>query len=293
MNSPRTLMLVGAHPDDESFGMGATLAKYTAEGIKAYYVCATGGEAGTVEPRFLEGYSSVFELRCAEMKKAAEALGLAGVLYLGYRDSGMPGWDDNRHPDALMNASVDEAAGRLVRIMREIKPQVVITHDPNGGYNHPDHIATHKITMKAFYACGDNRQYPETGPAYQPAKLYYLVRSHRLLKIMIKVLSFFGSNVHKFGRNQDIDLTKIVAHEYPIHAYVRLTKTAMETRIKAAACHASQGGGRPPGRGPGLFGFVNMVNNLGNRLFGYRDFFMREYPAVKSKKRENDLFAGI
>ncbi len=293
MNSSKILMFVGAHPDDETFGMGATLAKYAADGIKVYYVCATGGEAGSVEPHYLEGYKSIYDLRCAEMRAAEQVLGLAGVIYLGYRDSGMQGSADNQNPAALINAPLDEAAGRLIKIMREIKPQVVITHDPTGGYNHPDHIATHKLTLKAFMECVEKKQYTDIGPDYQPQKLYYGVRSHRLLKVMIKTMSLFGRNVHKFGRNHDIDLTKMVEHEYPIHAYVKLTRSAMETRIKAAACHASQGGGRPPGRGPGLFGFVNSLNNINNRLFGYKDFFMREYPPVKNKRRESDLFEGI
>jgi LmbE family N-acetylglucosaminyl deacetylase len=293
MNSAKTLMFVGAHPDDETFGMGATLAKYTADGVKVFYVCATGGEAGSVEPHYLKNYSSIYDLRCAEMKAAAKVLGLSGVFYLGFRDSGMQGSADNKNPAALMNAPVEEAAGRLVDILRQVKPQVVITHDPSGGYNHPDHIATQRLTLKAFMASGDKNQYRKSGPPYQPAKLYYGVRSHRLMKVMIKIMSLFGRNVHKFGRNHDIDLAKMVDHEYPINAYVRLTKAAMETRFKAAACHASQGGGRPPGRGPGLFGFVNAISNINNRLFGYKDYFMREYPPVKNKQLESDLFEGI
>jgi LmbE family N-acetylglucosaminyl deacetylase len=286
-------MFVGAHPDDETFGMGSTLAQYALDGVKVYYVCATGGEAGTVEPQYLKGYQSVFDLRFAEMKAAAQVLNLAGVIYLGYRDSGMQGWEANKHPQALMNAPLEEAAAKLVKILREIRPQVVITHDPSGGYYHPDHIATHQITVAAFKACGDKSRYPGAGAAYQPQKLYYGVRSHRLLKIMIKVLSLFGRNVHKFGRNHDIDLTKMVENEYPIHAYVKLTKRAMDIRIKAAACHASQGGGRPPGRGPGLMGFVTMIANINNRFFGYKDYFMREFPPVTGKHRESDLFEGI
>jgi LmbE family N-acetylglucosaminyl deacetylase len=293
MNSTRTLIFAGAHPDDETFGMGATLAKYAAEGVKVYYVCCTGGEAGTVEPQYLKGYQSIFDLRQAEMKGAAQVLGLAGVIYLGYRDSGMQGSEDNKNPAALVNAPLDEAAGRMVKILRELRPQVVITHDPSGGYNHPDHIATYQLTLKAFTAAGDKALYPQFGAPYQPQKLYYGVRSHRVLKVMIKIMSLFGRNVHKFGRNHDIDLTKIVEHEYPIHAYVRLTTKDMETRLKAGACHASQGGGRPPGRGQGLMGLANSLAMINTRLFGYKDYFMREYPPVKNKRREKDLFEGL
>jgi len=293
MNQDRTLVFVGAHPDDETFGMGATLAKYVAEGVKVYYICATRGEAGSVEPRYLKDYASIAELRCAELSAAAKELRLAGVYYLNYRDSGMNGSKDNQNPSALFNAPIEQVAERIVKIFRELKPDVVITHDPSGGYNHPDHIATHKATVKAFYACNDPLQYPENGMTYQPKKLYYGVRSRRLLKIMIKLMGIFGSNVHKYGRNHDIDLTKMTEINYPIHAVIKLPKSAMETRIKAAACHASQGGGRQSSRGNGVMGFANSVYNLKNRIYGYQDSFMREYPVFKGGRKEKDLFEGI
>jgi N-acetyl-1-D-myo-inositol-2-amino-2-deoxy-alpha-D-glucopyranoside deacetylase/mycothiol S-conjugate amidase len=293
MNHPRTLIFVGAHPDDETFGMGATLAKYAAAGVKVYYICCTGGEAGTVEPQYMQGYHSIAELRRTELTKAAEVLQLSGVFYLGYRDSGMAGSADNQNPQAFINAPSDEVAGRIVKIFRELQPEVVVTHDPSGGYNHPDHIMAHKATVTAFKACGDINKYPETGPVFQPARLYYGVRSHRMLKLVIRIMRLFGRNVHKFGRNKDIDLTRMVQFEYPIHAYVKLSKKDMAIRQKAAACHASQGGGMPLSRGGGVMGFVNGLFMLSNRLFGYKDFFMRAYPEPKGKRRESDLFQGI
>jgi LmbE family N-acetylglucosaminyl deacetylase len=293
MNKQKTLIFFGAHPDDESFGMGAVLAKYAASGVKVYYVCATRGEAGTIDPEYMKGYADAAELRSAEMQCAAQVLGLTGVIYLGYRDSGMPGSEDNKNPKSLVLAPTEEAAGRIVKIMRDLQPDVVITHDPSGGYRHPDHIAVHNATVKAFYAAGDSLQYPEAGTAFQPGKLYYGVRSHRLLKFMVKTMAFFGQNTHKFGRNRDIDLAKMVEIEYPIHAYVRLNKEAMETRMKAAACHASQGGGRPMRRSMGIFGMVNSLNIAYSKVFGYRDYFMRAYPAPEGKRLESDLFQGI
>jgi LmbE family N-acetylglucosaminyl deacetylase len=293
MTTNQTLIFVGAHPDDETFGMGSTLAKYAAAGVKVYYVCATRGEAGSAEPEYLEGYASTAEMRCAEMASAAKVLNLAGVIYLGYRDSGMPGTPDNQNPDSLMQAPVEQVVARLVKIFRELKPDVVITHDPSGGYAHPDHIATHNATIKAFSAAGDPSAYPEAGPAFQPAKLYFGVRSHRLMKFMVKLMPLFGQNPHKFGRNGDIDLTKMVSVEYPIHAKVRLSKKDLEIRTKAAACHASQGGGRPPSRGRGMFGLVNSFFNITNRVLGYHDYFMRAYPQPNKRQRESDLFEGL
>ena len=155
MNKKNTLVFCGAHPDDESYGVGSTLAQYAAAGVKVYYVCSTGGEAGTVDPKFLRGYATIKDLRLAELKCAAQVLGLAGVIELGYRDSDMRGSESNKHPDALAMAPIDEIAKRIVKIIRDIKPEVIITHDSSGGYGHPDHIGTHNATVKAFQAAGD------------------------------------------------------------------------------------------------------------------------------------------
>ena len=108
-----------------------------------------------VKPEFMHGFENVGDMRWAELECAAAVLGLAGVIHLGYRDSGMAGSEDNKNPEALVNAPVEEVAGRIVKILRDIRPQVVVTHDPIGGYRHPDHIAVHNATVKAFYAAGD------------------------------------------------------------------------------------------------------------------------------------------
>ena len=146
----KTILAVLAHPDDESFGMGGTLALYARKGYDTYYVCATRGEAGTVDEEFLDGFKDTAELRTEELNRAAKILGLKGVFFLGYRDSGMPGMDANKHPDAQVNHSIDEVAGKVVRYIRELKPDIVLTFDPIGGYKHPDHIHIHNATVLAF-----------------------------------------------------------------------------------------------------------------------------------------------
>src|SRR3989338_7052201 len=114
MNKQRTLVFAGGHPDDETFGLGGTLAQYASAGVKVYYVSATRGEVGTVSPELLKGGKSPGDVRWAELECAAKTLGLAGVIHLGYRDSGMPGSDDNRHPQALAAALLTEVTARLV-----------------------------------------------------------------------------------------------------------------------------------------------------------------------------------
>jgi N-acetyl-1-D-myo-inositol-2-amino-2-deoxy-alpha-D-glucopyranoside deacetylase len=284
MNAPQTLVLTGAHPDDESFGVGGTLAQYAAAGFKVYYICGTRGEAGEVTPESMQGYASIADLRSNELKCAAQALGLADVIYLGYRDSGMAGSEDNKHPQALAAAPVEQVAGRIVEAIRKLKPEVIITSDPLGGYGHPDHIAIHNATVMAFKAAGDQQQYAESGPPFQPQKLYFHVFPHRIFKFMVKVMQFFGRDVHHMGRNKDIDMAAFVEPEFPIHAVIRLKKQSLRTRELAAACHASQlSGGLRRG---GLFGLIN-------RLFGQRDCYMRAEPPVQGRLREHDLFKGV
>ena len=125
----KTLLVILAHPDDESFGPGATLAKYAQAGIAVHYLCGTRGESGTVDAEKLKGYKDVAELRTAELACAAKELGLAGVHFLGYRDSGMVGSEDNQRSDSLHAAGLDEVAERIVGYMDQLKPDVILTHD--------------------------------------------------------------------------------------------------------------------------------------------------------------------
>jgi N-acetyl-1-D-myo-inositol-2-amino-2-deoxy-alpha-D-glucopyranoside deacetylase/mycothiol S-conjugate amidase len=280
----RTLMFVGAHPDDETFGLGATLAHYAAQGVSVYYACATRGDVGSADPEHLEGHATAADMRWAELTCAARELRLADVIYLGYRDSGMPGAPDNAHPNALAAAPLDEVTARVVKVLREVKPQVVITFDPIGGYRHPDHIAIHSATVRAFHAASDPAQFHELGPAYLPQKLYYTVFPRRLLKWAIRVLPIFGHDPRRFGRNKDIDLTAFASVEFPIHAAIRASRQAVEMRQRATACHASQLAGGPPLRG---------VMGLLMRLSTVNDTFMRVHPPVNGRVRERDLFEGV
>ncbi len=284
MDTQRTLIFVGAHPDDESISIGATLAHYAAEGVKVYYICATRGEVGQANPEKMRGYSTLSELRCAELRCAAQVLGLTDVIHLCYRDSGMSGWEDNKHPLALASAPLEQVIGRIVEIFRKLKPDIVITFDPIGGYRHPDHIVTHNATVKAFYAAGDKKQYPESGSSFQPKKLYFHVTPKRILRMEVKVLSFLGIDMHRFGRNRNLDLADIAEVKFPVHAVIRPTKKAVQAKDKAILCHASMidaSSSRPS------------IFNLVNSLFGYREYYMRAYPQVNGHLRERDLFKNI
>lgn len=278
-----TLLAVLAHPDDETFGTGGTLALYAWCGANVHLICATGGEMGHVDPHYLEGYGSIAERRKAELDCAAAKLGLTSVEMLGYRDSGMPGTPANEHPEALAAAPPDAVVARITHAIRRLRPQVVITFDPIGGYRHPDHIAIQRATVRAFHAAGDPAAYPDGLPAYQPQKLYFHTFSRRFLRLVVCLLPLFGRDPRRFGRNQDVDLAGIAVEDFPIHAEIDARAVANQ-RSEAAACHASQGGDTALRRG--VLGWLF-------RVLGGRETFMRAYPEPPPGLRERDLFAGV
>jgi LmbE family N-acetylglucosaminyl deacetylase len=276
----KTLLAVLAHPDDESFGMGGTLALYARKGYNAYYICATRGEVGTVDEEHLNGYKDTAELRTQELQCAAQTLGLKGVFFLGYRDSGMPGSEDNKHPDAQVNHSVDEVAGRVVKYIRELKPDVVLTFDPIGGYKHPDHIHIHNATVLAFEKADDASFHPESGSPFKPRALYFHVFPRGFLRLMTQLMPLVGMNPRKFGRNKDVDLKALTDYSFPTHVKIDISSVA-EIKRKAGECHVSQGGMQMR---RGLMGFVT-------RFFGEHEDFMRAYPPVNGRtKISSDLF---
>jgi mycothiol S-conjugate amidase len=172
-----SLLTVHAHPDDESSKGAGTLARYGDEGVYTTLVCCTGGEMGDIAnpamdlPEVKENLAAV---RRDELAKATSVIGFSEVVMLGYRDSGMAGSEANNDPACFHQANRDEAVGRLVAIIRRVRPQVIITYsDDQQGYPHPDHLAVHEITGPAFAAAGDVTYRPDLGAPWQPLKLYY------------------------------------------------------------------------------------------------------------------------
>jgi LmbE family N-acetylglucosaminyl deacetylase len=281
MTQPKTILAVLAHPDDESFGLGGTLALYARKGYDTYYLCATRGEAGTVDQEHLNGFKDTAEMRSDELMRAAKVLGLKGVFFLGYRDSGMPGTQENKHLDAQINHSLDEVAGRVVKYMRELKPDIVLTHDPIGGYKHPDHIHLHKATKLAFEKADDASFHPEAGAPFQPRALYYQVFPRGYLKWAVRLMPLFGQDPTKYGRNKDVNIKELVEVDFPVHVRLDIGPV-VDVKFEAGAQHASQGGGQTR---RGLFG-------LFARLWRDREDYMREYPTIVDTRfrRRSDLF---
>jgi len=281
MNQSKTILAVLAHPDDESFGLGGTLALYTRQGHNTYLICATGGEAGTVDAEHLNGFKDTAALRSDELKRAARILGLKEVFLLGYRDSGMPGTEDNKHPNAQITHSVDEVAGKVVRYIREFKPDIVLTFDPIGGYKHPDHIHIHKATLLAFEKADDASFHPEAGLPFKPRTLYYQVFSRRLLKLAVRLMPLFGKDPTKFGRNEDVNIKELAEVDFPVHVRVDITPVA-EIKREASRQHASQG---DPQIRRGWMGWLA-------KALGEHEEFMRAYPPIENGQHKiaNDLF---
>jgi LmbE family N-acetylglucosaminyl deacetylase len=279
----KKILAVLAHPDDETFGLGGTLALYSRRGFETYYVCATRGEAGSADEEYMNGFKDTAEMRTDELMRAAKILGLNGVYFLGYHDSGMPGMEANKHPDAQINHSIDEVAGRVVKYIRDLKPEVVITFDPIGGYKHPDHIHIHKATTLAFEKADDASFHPEAGVPFKPRALYYQVFPRWFLKAAVRLMPLFGKDPTKFGRNGDINIKELAEVDFPVHVRLNI-RSVTQVKREASEQHASQGGKQMR---RGVMGIIS-------RLFGEQEEFMQAYPAVSpGQKRKKDLFDGI
>jgi LmbE family N-acetylglucosaminyl deacetylase len=279
----KRLLAVLAHPDDESFGPGGTFARYAAEGVEVHIAIATDGAAGSVVDEFQSERERLAAVREKELETAVSILG--GTLHtLGYRDSGYINDPANDHPDAFMRADEQEATARVIRLIRQVRPQVVITHDETGGYFHPDHIMCWKVTTPAFHAAGDMTQFPELGEPYQPQRLYYTAFPNRLVKMAALFMRLRGDDPTKVGRNKDIDLTRLGVDPKSLHAFVAY-RDYWDVKQAASAAHASQGGGA--GGGPRWFPVWIQ------RRFLARDTYIRAYPPVTNGFNEGDLFAGV
>ena len=268
----KVLLGVFAHPDDESFGPGGTLARYAAEGVDVHVIIATDGIAGSVEEgTTFKDHDSLAQVRSAELANAAVALGISSVWSLPYRDSGMRGSPDNDHPGALIRQPVDHLVHEVLGYMQRMQPQVVITHDPYGGYGHPDHIRVCEAVTAAFYL------------AQSPQKLYYTAFPKRFLKVMVRLMPLWGVDPAAIGRNKDINLVEISQWDTPIHASLD-TGDFMDAKDRASRAHASQYGGGPA--------WATMFPAAIRRWLLGTEQFTRAYPPL-SDMVETDLFERV
>ncbi len=210
LDSPRRLLLVHAHPDDETIGNGATMARHAATGAHVTLVTCTLGEEGEVLVPELAHLAAdrddtLGQHRVGELATAMEALGVTDHRFLGgagrWRDSGMMGLVSNDRADCFWQADLDEAATELVRVVREIRPQVLVTYDPDGGYGHPDHIQAHRVAMRAAELAADPAH--GDGDPWQVAKVYWNAIPESVLRTVLRGLRASGDQTSFGGIDPD------------------------------------------------------------------------------------------
>ena len=238
LSSLRVLTVFG-HPDDEGFGSGGTLAMLADLGASITMVCLTNGDVGEISDPSLATPQTLARVRQEELRQAALVTGAMDVRFLGYRDSGMAGTEDNNHPNSLYQAPPDQVVRRLVAIIREVRPDMIITHDPTGAYGHPDHVTTSTHVTQAFALAGDGAAHsPQPGSGDQPwapRLLYYTCFPRSVMRRMWQemrdagVTPPFASLEEASLGSPDEDVTTVVN----VGAYV-------DAKIASLACHRTQ-----------------------------------------------------
>jgi len=239
----RCILFVHAHPDDESSKAAGTVARYSSQGVRCVLVTCTGGEEGDILNPAMdrpEIRSNLAEVRRQELEQAVSILGFQRLVWLGYRDSGMPGSEANKHPESFASAPLEEATRRLVGVIREERPQVVVAYPENQqGYPHPDHLRVYEVARAAFEAAGDQGRFPEAGPPWQPSKLYATgVWSPGRLKAMLARADELGIEIP--GDPKWVQRIRSMASE-PDTTTTRIDVTGFEeARREALKAHATQ-----------------------------------------------------
>ncbi len=282
MSHRSTLLGVFAHPDDESFGPGGTLARYAGEGKQVHVIIATDGIAGSLAvPNAVNGHATLAQVRSRELSDAAVALGVTSIWSLPYRDSGMRNTPDNQHPDALIRQPLEQTVQEMLGYLRRLRPAVIVTHDPFGGYGHPDHIRVCEAVTTAFYLA---RQEFADQPDYAgPQKLYYTASDKRMLKFMVQVMKWRGQDPTAQGRNKDINLVEISSWHTPVHAQINIADY-LPRKLAASQAHVSQYSGG--------FGYARVLPPFIRQRLLMTESFTRAFP-MPAATIERDLFSGL
>ena len=283
-----------AHPDDETIGTGATMAKYVAEGAHVTLVTCTLGEEGEIilddhAHRAAQRDDILGEHRAIELADAMDALGVSDHRLLGhpgkYRDSGMMGTEDNEDPTCFWRADLLAATADLVAVIREVRPQVLITYDDFGGYGHPDHIQAHRVAMYGAILAAAPSYRPDLGEAWDIAKIYWGAFPKSFIRQGIEALRAAGDTSGfaamdpddiPFGVDDELVTTVVNAEPY------------FEQKMAAMRAHATQISVED--------GFFALSNNLGSKALGIEFYRLVRGVAAGERDaegRETDLFAGI
>jgi N-acetyl-1-D-myo-inositol-2-amino-2-deoxy-alpha-D-glucopyranoside deacetylase len=295
VSADRRLLLVHAHPDDETINNGATMARYVAEGAAVTLLTCTLGEEGEVlvpelaqlaadQADQLGGY------RIGELAAAMAALGVTDWRFLGgagrFRDSGMMDTPANEHPRAFWQADLTEAVAHAVAVVREVRPQVVVTYDENGGYGHPDHIQAHRVAMGAVEAAADPGYRPDLGEPWTVAKVYWNAMPRSVVQAGIEAMAALGEGSPFEGLGDLDEVPFIVADD--------VVTTAVDGRAYADRKDAAMRAHPTQIMVDGPF--FALSNNLGQEVLGtehYRLIRGGRGPGAGPHGWEDDLFAGL
>lgn len=262
------------------------MARYAHEGVKVILVCATGGEEGDIlNPRMDQPgiKERMTELREAELETACDILGVEQIYLLGWRDSGMPGTESNKHPDAFCNADPVEAIGRMVEIIRRERPEVVLCYDESRGYEHPDHVAVHRWGTQAFHDAGDPAKHRERGEPWAPSKLYYFATfTKKRFRTLNDAAVAEGLESPYAGWLEEWDTLGFSEPEITCQVDV---SDFIELRSKALLAHATQ-------IDPDSFWFA-VPDEMHRRIYPWEDYTLIESRVPVTDEIETDLFAGL
>ncbi len=294
IDTDRRLLLVHAHPDDETIGSGATMAKYAAEGARVTLVTCTLGEEGEVigdehAHRVAHLEDSLGEHREIELANAMEILGVADHRLLGgagrYRDSGMMGVPDNDDPDCFWRADLLAPAADLVAIIREVRPQVLVTYDDFGGYGHPDHIQAHRVATYAAALAAAPSYRPDLGLPWEISKVYWMAFPKSVIRRGIAALTAIGDT--SWFTTLDPDDLPFACEDEAVTTVIN-AEPYVDRKLAAMGAHATQISVED--------GFFALSNSLGSQAMGLEYFrLVRGSVAgeIDSEGYETDLFAGL
>lgn len=272
------ILAIFAHPDDETFGVGATMARYAGRGVPVTMVSATRGDVGEIAPGTDATPETLGEHREQELRDAMAILGVRDVRFLGFRDSGMRGTPENGHRDALVNAPADTVVEAMVRLIRQTRPQVVVTWDESGGYGHPDHIAVHFHATEAFRAAADASRFPDAGAPWQAAALFYTAIPMQEFGRLIQEMQELGIMEPSVAEEAGMELPRVEAN------CVIDVQDQFERKERAMLSHRTQISDMEP--------FMKLPVESRLRFFG-REWFYRAHPPVADGVMLDDLFAGL
>jgi N-acetyl-1-D-myo-inositol-2-amino-2-deoxy-alpha-D-glucopyranoside deacetylase len=277
------LLAFHAHPDDEVIGTGGVLARYAEAGEQVVVVTATDGAEGEIhnydDPETLK--PNLVDMRAQEIAAALDVLGVRHHEFLGYRDSGMMGTESNQHDRAFWQANYMEAAGRLVRLIRNYQPEVIVIYDPFGGYGHPDHIQVHRVGLAAFFGCMDLGWFPlQEGEDYwEPAKLYWTTWTRERTRL----LSEYRDDPADPEDDEYLWRTQRGFPDGLVSAVVDV-RGFVDRKIKALQAHRTQI--------PSDWLLLRVPEERREAMYG-SESFIRVFSAVDSPLPETDLFYGL